>query len=557
MSRGMSSGHASSPDLPGPATRHRAAVLLVSALAGAWLVPAPAAAQQQPAADETVAPIKVAPDSPRAALARFLEAAGEGRYAEAARYLAVPSGGDGPGLARRLKAVLDHHTMLDLEIVSPLPGGQTDDRLPPGVDEIAEIPGPGGDREEVRLVRREMPDGVRWVFSPGTVRRIGAWYEDLPDRWVRDHLPDALLRPGPRGLLWWQWLAFPVLALAAWILGWLLSRLTIAVLRRIARRTRSPLDDALAARFPGPLTLGWALALVWVLLHFLALPRAGEVFARQLLSAVFFVAIFWAVLRIVAVIGDVTSRSTWARSWPSAAAVLPIVFRVLKAAVVIVAGIAAISALGYPVASLIAGLGIGGLALALAAQKTVENLFGSVSIGVDQPFRVGDFVKIEDFVGTVEAVGLRSTRIRTLDRTLITIPNGRLADMRIETFAARDRIRLSCVVGLVHGTIAAQMRQVLAGIENVLRAHPRIWPDSLTVRFREIGASSLDVEVMAWFRTTDWDEFVAIRQEVLLRFMEIVEQAGTSFAFPTRTVHLAPPACASPGILPSNRGPGA
>jgi MscS family membrane protein len=178
------------------------------------------------------------------------------------------------------------------------------------------------------------------------------------------------------------------------------------------------------------------------------------------------------------------------------------------------------------------------LALALAAQKTVENLFGAFSIGVDQPFREGDFVKIEDFVATVEAVGLRSSRFRTLDRTLITIPNGKLAEMRLESFTARDRLRLATTIGLVYDTTASQMREVLAGFERVLRAHPKFWPDAVVVRFREFAASSLDVEIMAWFQTSDWGEFQLIRQEVLLQFMDVVERADTSFAFPTRTIQL-------------------
>jgi MscS family membrane protein len=157
---------------------------------------------------------------------------------------------------------------------------------------------------------------------------------------------------------------------------------------------------------------------------------------------------------------------------------------------------------------------------------------------VDQPIRVGDFVKVDDFVGTVEEIGLRSTRFRTLDRTLVSIPNGRVADMKLESFAARDRLRLACIVGLVYGTTAAQMRAVLSGLEAALRAHPKIWPDAMVVRLKELGAYSLDIEVMAWFRTADWAEFQLIRQEVLLQFMEVVEGAGTAFAFPTRTVHL-------------------
>jgi MscS family membrane protein len=206
--------------------------------------------------------------------------------------------------------------------------------------------------------------------------------------------------------------------------------------------------------------------------------------------------------------------------------------------VVIASIVALLSELGYSVTSLVAGLGIGGLAVALAARSTLENLFGAFSIGADQPFREGDFVKVEDFTGTVEAIGLRSTRIRTLDRTVITLPNGKLADTKVESFAERDRIRLACDLGLVYGTTAAQMRQILAGVERVLRDQPKIFPDAITVRFKELGASALTIEVMAWFLTKDFAEFQAIRQEVLLQFMAVVEGCGSSFAFPTQTVHV-------------------
>ena len=121
-----------------------------------------------------------------------------------------------------------------------------------------------------------------------------------------------------------------------------------------------------------------------------------------------------------------------------------------------------------------------------------------------------------------------------LDRRLW---NGRLADMRVESFSARDRMRLACTLGLVYATRADQMRKVLAGLETVLRSHPLIWTEAVVARFKEFGARSLDVEVMAWFQTASWPEFQRIREEVLLEFMDVVEGAGTGFAFPTRTLH--------------------
>jgi MscS family membrane protein len=248
-------------------------------------------------------------------------------------------------------------------------------------------------------------------------------------------------------------------------------------------------------------------------------------------------------------------ESRWGMIESSTRSLVQIGQRLAKAILAALVLVAVLAELGYPVAGLVAGLGIGGLALALAAQKTVENLFGSLALAVDRPFGVGDFVRIEDLVGTVEVVGLRSTRIRTLDRTLVTIPNGRLADMRLESFTARDRMRLACTIGLVYGTTLAQMRRVLDGLEEVLRSHPLIWPDAVVVRFKEFGASSLDMEVMAWFQTSQWPEFQLIRQEVLLRFMEVVERAGTSFAFPTRTIRVVDETASAQGRVPDVPGP--
>jgi MscS family membrane protein len=203
--------------------------------------------------------------------------------------------------------------------------------------------------------------------------------------------------------------------------------------------------------------------------------------------------------------------------------------------------VATLGAFGYPVATVLAGLGIGGLALAFGAQKTIENLFGSISLAADQPFRVGDFVKIEDFTGNVERIGMRSTQIRTLDRTLISLPNGKLADMRIEDFASRDRIRFAATAGLVYGTTEEQVRRVVEGIEALLRAHPKVWPEPVVAKLAAFAASSLDVEVQCWFQTVDFDEFRHLRQEALLGIMRVVREAGTNFAFPTRTVHVVGP----------------
>ncbi|MFS8066411.1 MAG: mechanosensitive ion channel family protein [Byssovorax sp.] len=520
----------------------RTAVWIVGVVcAVVWMVTATAArADGAPESTDAIeAETEVSPSSPRAALSSFFELTRAGRLGEAARILDLPEGADGPRTARRLKAVLDANGRIDLARVSHEARGDAEDKLPPLIDEITVISGPDRVEEPVRMKRTGEGDKARWVFSRPTVAHVDAWYDRLENRWILDHVPAPLLRSGPWDVLWWQWIAMPVLVFLAWIAGRVLSFVSSAVLGRLASRTAWTWDEAILERIGKPLTLAWGLVAMLGGLPYLGLFAPADASVRSLIRTAFFVAFFWALMRTIGVVTDLITQSAWSKAHESSRSLVPLGARVGKVVVVALAIVAVLSDLGYPVASLIAGLGVGGLAVALAAQKTVENLFGAFSIGLDQPFREGDFVKIEDFVGTVEAIGLRSTRVRTLDRTLISIPNGKLAEMRLESYTARDRLRLSCVIGVVYETNAAQMAEILEGIERVLRDHPQIWPDAVVVRFKEFGASSLDIEVMAWFTTTEWNEFTLIRQQLLLQFMSVVEEAGSSFAFPTRTLHLA------------------
>ncbi len=538
------------------------AARLLASLLLALSQPAPAAptAEVTPAAGNALPGGSSAGDlaeTPRALVERFLDLAREGRFREAASLLDVaPSQRpDGEALARHLKAVLDRSLWIDLQEVSDAAEGRQGDGLPSTLEELGRVPGAAGQLEPVRLARLEEAGARRWKFARSTVERIPSWYGRLPGRWALDRLPAPLLRAGPLELPWWQWLALLIIAPVAWTLGALLGRITRAVLLRFTRRTRARWDDEVVNRLGGPLTLAWSLAVAALILARLDMSQPIQVVTDRVMRAGILVVAFWSMLRAIDVSTSALAQAPWARDRPGSRSLLSIAGRIAKVVVGALAVIAALSELGYPVASLLAGLGLGGLAFALAAQKTVENLFGAVAIGLDQPIREGDFVKVEDMVGTVEAVGLRSTRIRTLDRTLVTIPNGRLADMRLESYTARDRIRLACDLGLVYETTADQMRVVLAGLEAVLRAHPLIWPDAVVVRFKQFGAFSLDIEIMAWFRTCDWGEFQGIRQEVLLQFMGVVQSAGTSMAFPTQTLHLDRQDARGPAASPDRGRP--
>ncbi|MBK9516759.1 MAG: mechanosensitive ion channel [Anaeromyxobacter sp.] len=392
------------------------------------------------------------------------------------------------------------------------------------------------------------------VAAAAAVVRLAQLERQAPS-FLAGLLPAPLLGVGPRGLLWWQWVALPLAAVLALALGWVLAWLTRRALGQVASRTQSTWDDLLLARLAQPVTLFWALVVASGLRPALALDAAFDDALGRGVKAGFFLAVFWGAFRAIDVAFGVLAEAPTTRSNPGLHGLVPLLRKSAKAAALALGMVAVLTELGFQVTSLLAGLGIGGLAVALAAQKTVENLIGSVAIGVDQPFRVGDYVQVDGTQGTVEVVGMRSTRIRTLDRTLVTLPNGKLADMRIESFAARDRFRLSATLGLRYATTAAQMRAILAALAAELAAHPARGPEAPVVRFVALADSSLSVEVMAWLQAADFDEFGRLRGELLLRFMEIVEQGGSGFAFPTRSLHVESLPPGAPPGAPAAPGP--
>jgi MscS family membrane protein len=193
---------------------------------------------------------------------------------------------------------------------------------------------------------------------------------------------------------------------------------------------------------------------------------------------------------------------------------------------------------GDPTAAM-AGLGIGGIAVALAAQKTLENVIGGLSLIFDRAVCVGDFLKVGEATGTVDSIGLRSTRIRTPDRTILSVPNGQIANVSIETISSRDMFWFRHVLGLRCETTPVQLRAVVAGIVRQLGGHPAVDPESIRAKFFRFGPSSLDIEVVAYLVARDWSHFLDIQQELLLGILEVVELADTAIALPAQTLHLA------------------
>jgi MscS family membrane protein len=355
---------------------------------------------------------------------------------------------------------------------------------------------------------------------------------------MSDYMPDTLLQT-MCGLAYWQWLGIALAIVIAFIAGRIASRVVLWIAHRIVARTESKTDDEALARLNRPVRfLGKVLA-ARAVLPLLELPSRVENTTKDVLLAALGVGVIWSAVSLIDVVVARLALAEWAKHRPASRGLLSLAGRTLKVLLVIIATISFLGSFGLPVGSLIAGVGIGGIALAFGAQKTVENLFGAFSIGIDQPLREGDFVRTDaDTLGTVESVGLRSTRIRTLDRTIVSLPNGRLADSKIETFGERDRVRLHTMINLVYSSTSKQIREVVDGIERVLRDNADTYKDEIIVKFRQFGASSLDLEVMAWYAGTDFAKFRDWRQEMLIAFMAVIERAGTSFAYPTQTLHI-------------------
>jgi MscS family membrane protein len=196
-------------------------------------------------------------------------------------------------------------------------------------------------------------------------------------------------------------------------------------------------------------------------------------------------------------------------------------------------------ALGLPIFAVLASLGVGGLAVALALRPTLENLIGGLILYLDQPVRVGDFCRFGDQLGTVEKIGLRSTRVRSLERRLITIPNATFSEIQLDNFAARDQRLLRSILQLRYETTPEQLRYVLAKLRALLLGHPMVTPDPARVRFVGYGAYSKDVELFAYLRCQDQHTFLAIQEDILLRIEDIITEAGTGFAFPSQTAYLS------------------
>jgi len=372
---------------------------------------------------------------------------------------------------------------------------------------------------------------------------VGIYEEVLasPGQWMPQHFPDALPAwataiVGGQGI--WQWIALAVLAIVALALFRLLIRLGIDW--DSARAERS---SWLRFGLPGALILvlllseGFGLVAENVI-GLLQLPLtlvSYAVLTIQLIAGSWFV--FSLAGRLADAIGQTSHRSDGRHRFDTA--LMRILFRLVSFIVIAMFAIVAAEEIGIPIAPLVAGLGVGGLAIALAVRPTLENIIGGLTLFADRPVRVGDFCRYGDNIGTVEEIGLRSTRIRTLENSLVSIPNSEFSQMHLDNYEVRYTRLLRTVLQLRYETTPDQMRYVLAKLRELLVRHPMVMPEPARVRFVGYGAYSKDVEVFAYLRCQSQNTFLAIQEDILLRMEDVVAEAGTGFAFPSQTAYLA------------------
>ncbi len=497
--------------------------------------PAPAASSANgPAPKLTTADETVAADSPRAALSNFRRLTRKGDFGGAAEYLDLSTVDqtDAPELAKKLRIVLSRHLWIDPKTLSPSSHGNPLDTLGPDKQLLGQVPGASGAPELVVLVRNSYQPETHWMFSAATVAHIETWYDHLGNLWLVEHLPKSLLRMGPYHLRRWQWVALLPLLAAGWLVGFAVTRLARLGFKLVSNKR---LADV-AHKLRGPASLGVAVAACYLLLPYLGLYEPAETQIHNWFDAALLVAVFWALWQAVE-LSQHRIGAHWAKESLTAHSLLLLGARLAKFGVVAVAAIVVLAELGYHATTLITGLGIGGIALALAAQKTVENLFGAFSLAIDQPFREGDTIQFDTVNGVVETIGLRSTRIRTADRTMISIPNGKLADMRIETINRQDRLRFYCVVGIAHSA-RTQITNILRTVDGLLRAEPLVDATSIGVHFIGLTDSAMNIEVGAMLNTMDGNALADARQRLLLGIVETIERAGSALAHPIRTLEM-------------------
>src|SRR5271166_10505 len=501
-------------------------------------ISAPPPAKAEPAAPSD----PLGRETPRSAMNGVMKYAARQDFATAARYLQRPPGQD-TDLIQLGKEFQALHSRFkgDLALLSDDPNGTVEAGLPPGQVRagVLEI---GGTTTDVILVRVDDPKfGKIWLISQETVAKVPELYAEMESEGptaAERMVPASLRSRHLLGMSLAQWLGWLLSIPISWLLAWLLAFLLSAPRRIWYGLRKLPFRTIWQTPLGMPLKCIIAILMHAVFVYLLEPLLLYRVYYFRFLGALLAGCLAW----LVSAIADrgfehaVNRRHTQNRGGES---ILVLMQRLTRIVMLVIAFVAALALFGINVKTTLAGLGIGGLAIALAAQKSLENLIVGVSLLMDKAVHVGDFCEIGGRLGTVEDIGLRSLRLRTLDQNLLVVPNGLLAQMQFENMKARLKLLINHTFSLRIETRVEQLRFVLDRVQSMLDEHPAIESGTSRIRVNDFAGAAFELELFAYGKTGDWAEFTAIRQDVILKIAEIVEAAGTRFAAPTRLTYLS------------------
>jgi MscS family membrane protein len=475
--------------------------------------------------------------TPRGTVLGFLIAAGKGDNQVAAQYLNTRETlKGGAPLAGQLYVVLNRRLPARLNEISDRPEGDATSLLKPDLYLVGIINGAGLD---VTLERVEREDsGHIWLFSRTTLEAIPAVYEETHQVSVEDIFPAALVDNYLVGIPAYEWLfVFVGLPLIYFLTG-LLNRLLLPVVGWVLNRLRRRTDQRPRQVLPQPIRLLMMAASIRWLLSEVGLSLIARQFWSTMATLITICGCVWLLILINRTTEQYSRNRLQSRPSSGAASVQRLIRRSIDLVFVFVGFLVMLRHFGISPTAALAGLGVGGIAIALAAQKTLENVVGGVSLILDEAVRVGDVLKVGEVTGTVDDIGLRSIRIRTLDRTMLVIPNGQLANMNLEVISCRDKFWFHPTITLRYETRSSQIASMTDAVRSLLTTHPHIDRDSVRVRFFQLATFSLNIEVFAYVVALDWNQFLRIQEDLLHGIMAIAQQVGVQFAFPSQTTYL-------------------
>ncbi len=440
-----------------------------------------------------------------------------------------------------LKEVIDRVAVVDYEGIPDVPAGG---------EKAVEIWRFAHTEITIGLVKEGERKG-QYLFTPQTVERAPYFYSAVKDEpylegsdggagyqasWLEQQLPDwaddKIL-----GYHYWQWLGI-LLAIFFGLFVRMLVRIGARVLSRLAAKTQTSWDDDIILSLVGPAAL-FANTLVWMaLLPLLRFEGVVQTILSKTLEILLFVAITWGFYKLAAMAGQHLSKVAKRGDNRLDAQLAELASRTLKIFVVVLGVLLGAQNIGINVFSLLAGLGIGGLAVALAAKDTLANFFGSIMIMLDRPFRIGHWIKVGDSDGEVEHIGFRSTRIRTFYNSLISVPNMNLATETVDNMGMRHYRRVKTTVGVTYDTPPDKLEAFLEGIKQIILANPHTRKDYFHVVFNDFGNSSLDILLYFFLKVPDWSRELVERQNVLLEIVRLADELGVSFAFPSTSLYV-------------------